>query len=94
MLINGVDMIIKLTRAPESFYLLAPSDDVEVRIKILDAILFITQVELKPPLLLAHANVLGMKCKAHYPVTHTQIKTFTASLLIMHSLDQFPKGFL
>ena len=46
--------------------------------KISDATLFITQVELKPPLLLAHANVLGMKRKAHYPVTHTQIKTFTA----------------
>jgi len=27
MLINGVDMKIKLTRAPEAFYLLAPSDD-------------------------------------------------------------------
>ena len=47
--------------------------------KILDATLIITQVELKSPLLLAHANVLGMKRKAHYPVTHTQIKTFTAS---------------
>ena len=48
-----------------------------MRIKILHATLFITQVELKPPPLLAHA--LGMKRKAHYPVTHSQIKTFTAS---------------
>jgi hypothetical protein len=79
MLINGVDMKIKLTRASEAFYLLEPLDDTKVRIKILDATLFITQFELKPPLLLAHANVLGMKLKAHYPVTHTQIKTFTAS---------------
>ena len=71
MLNNGVDMNIKLTRAPEAFYLLAPSDDMKVRIKILDAVLFITQVELKPPLLVAHANVLGMKRKAHYPVTHS-----------------------
>jgi hypothetical protein len=78
MLINSVDMNIKITRAPEAFYLLGPSDDTKVRIKILDATLFITQVELKSPLLLAHA-VLGMKRKAHYPVTHTQIKTFTAS---------------
>ena len=93
-------MNIKLTRAPESFYLLAPSDDAKERIKILDATLFITQVELKPRLLLAHANVLGMKRKAHYPVTHTQIKNFlrvlgpSRSLLIMHSLDHFPKEFL
>jgi hypothetical protein len=50
-----------------------------MRIKILDATLFIIQVELKIPLLLAHANVWGMKRKAHYPVTHTQIKSFPAS---------------
>jgi len=79
MLINGVDMNIKLTSAPEAFHLLAPSDDTKLRIKILDATLFITQVELKTPLLLPRANVLGTKRKAHYPVTHTQIKTFTAS---------------
>jgi len=79
MLINGVDVNIKLTRTPEAFHLLAPKDDTKVRIKILDATLFITQVEFKPPLLLAHANVLAMKRKAHYPVTYTQIKTFTAS---------------
>jgi hypothetical protein len=100
MLINGVDMNIKLTSAPESFYLLTLSDDARVRIKILDATLFITQVELKPPLLLAHANVLGMKRKAHYPVTRSQIKTFTASSGAQQFsidnafLDQFPKGFL
>jgi len=44
MLINGVDMKINLTRAPEGFYLLAPLDDNKLRIKILDATLFITQV--------------------------------------------------
>jgi len=81
MLINGVDMNIKLKRAPEWFYLLTPSDDNKVCIKILDATIFITQAELKPPLLpllLPHANVLAMKCKVHYTVTHTQIEMFTA----------------
>ena len=34
------------------FYVLAPSDDNKVRIKILDATVFITQVELKPVFLL------------------------------------------
>jgi len=48
MLIHGVDMNIKLTRAPESFYLLVPSDDTKLSIKILDATLFITEIELKP----------------------------------------------
>ena len=37
MLINVVDMNTKLTRAPESFYVLAPSDENKARIKILDA---------------------------------------------------------
>jgi hypothetical protein len=78
-LINGVDTNIKLTRTSDAFYLFGPSDDTKVRIKIMDATLFLTQVELKPPLLLAHANVLAMKRKAHYPVTHTQIKSFTTS---------------
>ena len=79
MLINGVDMNIKLTRTPKAFYLLARTDDTVARVNILDATLFITQVELKTPLLLAHAKFLAMKRKPHYPVTQTQIKTFTAS---------------
>jgi len=77
MLINGVDMIIKLTRAPESFYFKAPSGDNKINIKMLDAI-FYHSSRIGTPLLLAHANVLAMKRKAHYPLTHTQIKTFTA----------------
>jgi hypothetical protein len=53
--------------------------DAKVGIKILNATLFTPHVELKSSLLLDQANVLGMKRKAHYPVTHTKIKTFTAS---------------
>jgi hypothetical protein len=99
MLIIGVDMNIKLTRAPEAFYLLGPSDDAKVRIKILYATLFVTQVKLKPPLLLAHANVLGYKRKAHYPVIILRSKPSqrvlgpSRSLSIMHSLDLFLKGY-
>jgi hypothetical protein len=54
-------MNIKLTRAPEAFYLLATSDGTKGRINILNATLFITQVDLKSPLPLVHANNLGMK---------------------------------
>ena len=63
----------------DAFYLLAASDDNKVPIKILDATLFVTQFELKPPFLVYHASACEMKCKTHYPVAHTQIKTFTAS---------------
>ena len=72
-------MNIKLNRTPEAFCLLAPTHDKTLRIKILDANLFITPVELKPLLRLAHANVLAMKRKAHYPVTHTHLKMLMAS---------------
>jgi hypothetical protein len=71
MLITGVDINIKLTRTSEASYLLDLSDDTKVRIQILDASLFPTQVELKPPFLLAHANLLAMKRKAQYSFTHT-----------------------
>jgi hypothetical protein len=78
ILINGVDMKIKLKRVPDAFYLWRLRT-ITKYYQILDATLFITQVELKPHFLLAHPNVLGMKRKAHYPVTHILIKTFTAS---------------
>ena len=49
MTINGVDTNISVTRAPEVFYFLGPSEDTEVRIIILDATIFVTEIELKPP---------------------------------------------
>jgi len=44
MLINGIDVNIKLTCALGAFCLFAPSDDNNARIKNLDATLIITQV--------------------------------------------------
>ena len=70
-----------------------------MRIKILDCTLFITQVELKPHFL-CHANALGMKRKAYYPITNTHIKILlrvlgpSHSLPTMRSSDQFQKRFL
>jgi len=49
MLINGVDINIKVTRVPESFYLLAPSDDNKISIKILDATLFYHSSRIETP---------------------------------------------
>jgi hypothetical protein len=48
MLINVVDMKIKLTRAPEAFYLWGHSEDTKLGIKLSDATLIVTQVEFKP----------------------------------------------
>jgi len=44
--------VLEITRDPEVFYILALSDDNKKRIKILDATLFITQVQWKPLFLL------------------------------------------
>ena len=63
----------------QAFYLLGRAEILKVRIKSLDVTLFNTQIQLKPPLHLACANALGMKRKAHIPVTHTQIKPFASS---------------
>jgi len=68
-------MNIKLTGT----YLLAPTNDTKVRIKISDTTFFITQVELKPPLLLAHANILAMKRKARCPVIVLSLKLMACS---------------
>jgi hypothetical protein len=78
LLINDVDNNVKLTRSVTPFYLLGPSADAKVRVEISDATLFVTQVELNPAVLLAHAKILSQK-KALYPIMHTQIKTFTTS---------------
>jgi hypothetical protein len=92
MLNNVTNMNIKLTRAAESFYLLAPSDDNKELIKILDAT-FYHPSRIETPLLLTHANVLAIKREVHYPVTHTQIKTFTSSSVAQQvSIDNARKN--
>jgi hypothetical protein len=71
MLISSVNMNIKLTLAPEFFCLLGNRDDNKAGIKSLDAIHCVAEGELKPLLLAAHSNILGMKRQAHNAVTRT-----------------------
>jgi len=58
-------MNIRRTCASEGFYLSRRIEGVKVR----TIIFFLPQVRLKPPVLLAHAYVVGMTRKAHFPVT-------------------------
>jgi len=46
---------------------------------MLDATLFISEVELQHTRPHAHANILIMKRKAHYPDKHNQVKYFTGN---------------
>jgi len=99
MLINVVDMNIKLTHAPDAFHLLTPSGDNELRIKILDATLFITQVELKPLFFLL--TLIFWEWNAmHIILLHilkfkllVRVLGLSRSLSTMHFLDQFQNGF-
>lgn len=48
MLINGVDVNVKLTYSPWSLYLLEPSTDVKVRLKISDVTLPLRSNQIQP----------------------------------------------
>jgi hypothetical protein len=69
MLINGVYINIKLTRT-QKLFIYCHLTMKQKYYQNFRRIVFITLVELKPTLLLAHANVLAMKRKAHYHITH------------------------
>jgi len=91
MLINGVDININFTRAPDTFYLLSPSDENKVRIKILDATLFIIRVTMKLTLLIAQLTFWEWNAK-HIILLHTlgfkpllRVLVNFKSLSIMHS---------
>jgi hypothetical protein len=71
MLISSVNVNIKLTRAPEFVFLLGNRDDNKAGINVLDAIICVAEGELKPLLLAAHSNILGIKRQSHYAVTRT-----------------------
>jgi hypothetical protein len=57
MVINDVEINIKLTHAPVSFHLLGTSNDSILTVKILDTTLFVNEVELSPSILLAKESI-------------------------------------
>jgi hypothetical protein len=80
MLINGVDMNKKTYTCTGIFLSLGTFRRYQGPYQDFRLYSFCHSDRIKTPILLAHANVLGMKRRrAHYPVTHTQIETFTAS---------------
>ena len=97
MLINGVDTNNNNNAsAPEAFYVLDPSDNTKVRIKIIDATLFTRQVKLKPLFCLLPPVFWEWNAK-HINLWHLlRLKPLLRvlgprSLSIMLSLDQFQK---
>lgn len=76
LLLNGVDIRIRLTKARSEFFLLGPSNDTKVLLKITDASLHVKNIEISPAILLAHSQAL-LAASAIYPINRVEMKTVT-----------------
>ncbi|XP_073712807.1 uncharacterized protein F54H12.2-like [Misgurnus anguillicaudatus] len=75
LLINGVDVKIRLIRGKDEFCLMR-SDDVAYKVKILSASLFVKKVSVSPAVRLGHAQAL-LSTTAKYPVDRVCLKTIS-----------------
>ena len=76
MLINEVEMRVRLVRSKDAICLMDVSDDGKFSVKIKEAALIVRRVKINPGVLLAHANAL-FKTTAKYPITRVEVKSFT-----------------
>ena len=77
LLINGVEVRVRLVRSRDSFCLMDPTGLYTARIT--EAALFVRRVRLSPSIILAHEKALS-KTTAKYPLTRVEVKAIT-----MHS---------
>src|SRR6266851_1799017 len=75
-LLNNVTLRIKLTRSPNTFYLMKTAAAIEGVFTITKAALKIRKVKLTPSVQLAHSSVLTNMKTAKYPIANSEIKTF------------------
>lgn len=75
LLLNSVDLRIKLTRASDAFCLMSQAN-ANFRLKILGASLFMKKVTVSPAVRLGHSAAL-MKGNALYPMSRINVKTYS-----------------
>ncbi|TKS65905.1 hypothetical protein D9C73_027927 [Collichthys lucidus] len=75
LLLNSVDMRIKLTRASDAFCLMGARDSA-FRLRILGASLFVKKVTVSPAIRLGHAAAL-QRGNALYPLSRVNVKTYS-----------------
>ncbi|XP_060094782.1 uncharacterized protein F54H12.2-like [Heteronotia binoei] len=75
LLLNGVDVKIKLTRSKDAFFLMVDDLNRGCKLNIFSASLFIKKVRVTPDVRLGHAEAL-FTANAKYPVDHVGIKVF------------------
>ena len=78
LLLNGVEVQIKLWPCKHSFTLLTSEDDPDYKISIVDAVFKVCKVTLKPEVNIVH-NELLTKSPIEYAFERTQIKVFNIS---------------
>jgi hypothetical protein len=74
LMLNGVDLRVKLIRSKDVFHLM--SEVPGVKSTIIEATLLIRKVQINPSILVAHNRILE-KSNAKYPITRVDIKTIT-----------------
>ena len=78
LLLNGVDVRIKLIRSKNEFCLMSSEAGAKYKVIILETILRVLHVTPTPSALLRHSQILR-KTPAKYPIIRTECKTFTIS---------------
>ena len=79
VLLPGVSLQVKLTKARPSFYMMSKEADSKTTFKFLDAQLLVKRVKPDPVTLLAHTATLNTGALARYNMTRVELKTFTFS---------------
>lgn len=78
LLLNGVELQVKLWPSRSNFVLMTPSTTEKYKINITQARLQVCKITLMPTLSLAHANMLA-ESPAMYPYERTDLKTYNIS---------------
>jgi len=79
VLLPGVNIKIKVTKARTSFYMMGKEVDSKTTFKFLDAQLLVKRVKTDPVTLLVHTATLNTGALARYNMTRVELKTFTFS---------------
>ncbi|XP_023313450.1 uncharacterized protein F54H12.2-like [Trichogramma pretiosum] len=74
LLLNGVEVRVRLIRSRDSFALMDPTDSYRIRID--EANLIVRKVKISPSVQLTHSKAL-MKTTAKYPITRVEVKAVT-----------------
>uniref|UniRef100_A0ABD2XSP5 Coat protein n=1 Tax=Trichogramma kaykai TaxID=54128 RepID=A0ABD2XSP5_9HYME len=92
MLINGVEMRVRMVRSKDAFCLMDSTANGRFKVSIEEATLIVRRAKISPSVLLAHANTLA-RSTVKMPLTRVEIKSFTLPAGILNtSIDNLTLG--